>query len=110
MFGWVSRRLFLLGPVDGPSSMSLPKFIIGMIFALAIMVAWSYLDGASPGTTAFRVVACAVIIQVGYFMLVFAMVARSTPTSAGRIRGAERNLNADKAAEGEKFSTRQSIH
>jgi exopolysaccharide production repressor protein len=100
----------MLGPVDGPLGMSLPRFIIGMIFALAIVVAWSYFDGASFGTTIVRVIACAVIIQVGYFLLVYVMVARSAPTSAYKVGGAERNQSAEKAAEGEKFSARRSIH
>jgi exopolysaccharide production repressor protein len=81
-----------------------------MIFALAIVVAWCYLDGASPGTTMFRVIVCAVIIQVGYFLLVYLMVARSVPTSAEKAREAERTPSADKVAEGEKFSARRSIH
>jgi len=109
MLGWVSRR-FLLGPVDGPSGMSLAKFIIGMIFALAIVVAWCYLDGASPGTTMVCVIICAAIIQVGYFLLVCLMVARSVPTSAEKAREAERTPSADKAAEGEKFSAGRGIH
>ncbi|TJW31493.1 MAG: exopolysaccharide production repressor exox, partial [Mesorhizobium sp.] len=36
--------------------MSLPKFIVGMLFALAIVVAWSFIEGDSPGTTVLRVV------------------------------------------------------
>ena len=68
------------------------------------------LDGASLGTTLVRVIVCAVIIQLGYFLLVYVMVARSAPTSADKAREAERNLGADKAAEGEKFSARRSIH
>ncbi|TIT91825.1 MAG: exopolysaccharide production repressor exox, partial [Mesorhizobium sp.] len=55
--------------------MSLPKFIVGMIFALAIVVGWSYFDGASLGTIIMRTVICAVVIQVGYFLLVYAMIA-----------------------------------
>ena len=90
--------------------MSLPKFIIGMAFALAIVIAWSYLDGASVATTLVRVVACAVIIQVGYFVLVYIMVARSAPTPADKIRDAERKLNSTEAAEGEKLSARRSLH
>lgn len=107
ILGWVSRRFYMLGLVDGPPVMSLPKFIVGMLFALAIVVAWSYADGASLGTTLIRVVACAVIIQVGYFLMVYVMVARSAPTSADKAREAERSLSADKAAEAEKFSARR---
>ena len=73
--------------------MALPKFILGMIFALAIVVGWSWLGGASIGTTLMRVVICAIVIQVGYFVLVYAMIARSAPTPADRIRDAERKLN-----------------
>ena len=77
----------MLAPVDGAAGMSLPKFIIGMVFALAIVVAWSYFDGASLGTIILRAIICAVVVQVGYFLLVYAMVANN-----------------------EKFSTRRSIH
>jgi exopolysaccharide production repressor protein len=90
--------------------MSLPKFIIGMVFALAIVVLWSYLDGASVVTTLVRVVVCAVIIQIGYFVLVYIMVARSAPTPADKIRDAERKLNSTEATEGEKLGARRSLH
>ncbi|MBM2710750.1 exopolysaccharide production repressor exox [Mesorhizobium caraganae] len=90
--------------------MSLPKFVIGMVFALAILVAWSYFDGASLSTTVLRVIGCAVLIQIGYFLLVYVMIARSAPTSADRARDAERGLGAEKASEGEKLSARRSVH
>lgn len=98
------------GPVDGLLGMSLPKFVIGMIFALAIVVAWSYLGDASFSTTLFRVVGCAIVIQMGYFLLVFIMVARNDPTPADKIRDAERKLSSTEAADGEKFSARRSLH
>ncbi|WP_245523862.1 exopolysaccharide production repressor protein, partial [Mesorhizobium sp. M4B.F.Ca.ET.150.01.1.1] len=91
-------------PVDGTTSMSLPKFIVGMIFALAIVVGWSYFDGASLGTIVVRAVLCAVIIQLGYFLLVFAMIARSRPLPADRAREADRGV---KVAEGEKLTARR---
>lgn len=106
--GWVDHR-FLPEYVDGLSGMSLPKFIVGMIFALAIVVAWSYLDGASLGTTLFRAIACAIVIQLGYFLLVFVMVVRNSPTSADKIRDAERTLSSTEVADGEKFSARRSL-
>ena len=110
ILGWVSHRFCMLGPVDGPPTMSLPKFVIGMVFALAIVVAWSYFDGASLSTTVLRVIGCAVLIQIGYFLLVYVMIARSAPTSADRARGAERSLSAEKASEGEKLSARRIMH
>ncbi|WP_421914809.1 exopolysaccharide production repressor exox [Mesorhizobium sp.] len=90
--------------------MSLPKFIIGMIFALAIVVAWSYLGGASVLTTFVRVVVCAVVIQVGYFVVVYVMIARSAPTPADKVRDAERKLNSTEAADGDKLGARRSLH
>ncbi len=110
ILGWVSHRFCMLGPVDGPPNMSLPKFVIGMIFALAIVVAWSYVDGATFTTTVLRVIGCAVLIQIGYFLLVYVMIARSAPTSAEKARDADRSLGVDKAAKGEKFSARRSMH
>ncbi|WP_245499929.1 exopolysaccharide production repressor exox [Mesorhizobium sp. M4B.F.Ca.ET.089.01.1.1] len=109
ILGWVSRHFCMLASVDGSTEMSLPKFIFGMLFALAIVISWSYFEGASLGTIVLRTVICAAIIQAGYFVLVFLMVARSAPTTADRMREAERSLGAPKAAEGEKFSARRSI-
>ncbi|MET2829103.1 exopolysaccharide production repressor exox [Mesorhizobium shangrilense] len=90
--------------------MSLPKFIIGMIFAIAIVIVWSYLGGASIVTTLVRVVVCAVIIQVGYFVVVYVMIARSAPTPADMIRDAERKQSSTEATEGEKLGARRSLH
>ncbi|TPI20561.1 MULTISPECIES: exopolysaccharide production repressor exox [unclassified Mesorhizobium] len=90
--------------------MSLPKFIVGMIFALAIVIGWSYFDGASPGTILLRAVVCAVIIQVGYFLLVFAMIGGTAPTSDDKARAADRGTILNKVADGEKLSARRSLH
>ncbi|RWM09581.1 exopolysaccharide production repressor exox [Mesorhizobium sp.] len=84
--------------------MSLPKFIVGMMFALAIVIGWSYFDGASLGTIIMRAVICAVIIQAGYFLLVYAMIVRSTPATADKPREAERGV---KVADGEKLTARR---
>ena len=98
-------------PVYGLLGMALPKFILGMIFALAIVVCWSWLGGASIGTILLRVIICAVVIQAGYFVLIYAMIARSAPTPADMARDAERKLNAPEVAEGEKLgSARRSLH
>lgn len=70
--------------------MSLPKFVIGMVFAIAIVAVWSYFDSASIGTVLLRLVACAVILQVGYFLVVFAMVLARTPGPAERERTAQK--------------------
>ncbi|WP_363791935.1 exopolysaccharide production repressor exox [Mesorhizobium sp.] len=75
-----------------------------MLFALAIVVGWSYFDGASLGTIIMRAVICAVVIQAGYFLLVYAMIARSRPMSAEKAREADRGI---KVAEGEKLTARR---
>lgn len=90
--------------------MSLPKFIVGMMFALAIVVGWSYFDGASPATILLRAVICAVIIQAGYFLLVFAMVDRAKPTSVDKAREADRGTILNKVAKSEKLGARRSLH
>jgi exopolysaccharide production repressor protein len=86
----------MFASVEGPVNMSLPKFIIGMVFALAIVVGWSYFNGASLGTILIRAVVCAVIIQASYFLLVFAMVAKSRPAPADKTREAERGTILEK--------------
>jgi exopolysaccharide production repressor protein len=106
----VGQSWTCLSWVDGRFSMTLPKFIIGMVFALAIVVLWSCLAGASLGTIFFRAIGCAIVIQLGYFLLVFAMVARSAPAPADKIRDAERKLNSNEAAKGEEFSARRGLH
>ena len=81
-----------------------------MIFALAIVVGWSWLGGASIGTILVRVIICAVVIQAGYFVLVYAMIARSPPTPADMARDAERKLTSPEVAEAEKLSARRGLH
>jgi exopolysaccharide production repressor protein len=90
--------------------MSLPKFTLGMIFALAIVVGWSIVDGASAGTIVVRAIICAAIVQAGYFLIVYAMIARSTPTPAGKARDADRGGLLNKVAKGEKLGARRSLH
>jgi exopolysaccharide production repressor protein len=52
-----------------------------------------------------------VVIQAGYFVLVYAMIARSAPTPADRQREAERKLNSPDVTEGEKLgNARRSLH
>ena len=87
--------------------MSLPKFVIGMLFVIVVVAVWSYLDAASIGTVLLRAVACAVILQVGYFLVVFLMVATSAPRPAESIREAPETESSAKADE---FGAKRSIH
>ncbi|CAI2933458.1 exopolysaccharide production repressor protein [Aminobacter niigataensis] len=62
--------------------MTLPKFVFGMAMVIAAVALWSYLDAAGWGTILLRVLACAVILQVGYFLVILAMVLRTSPKAA----------------------------
>jgi exopolysaccharide production repressor protein len=97
----------MLAPVDGAAAMSLPKFVIGLVFALAIVIGWSYASGAATGAIVIRAIVCAVVIQAGYFVLIYAMIARNRPTSAGKVRPADRGIVLDKVAEGENLTARR---
>jgi len=68
--------------------MTLPKFIIGMIFVAAVVAVWSVLDSASWGAVLLRVAVCALVLQIGYFLVVLAMVARQSrkPIASGKAK------------------------
>lgn len=54
--------------------MTLPKFIFGMLLVAAAVAIWSIVDGAAMGTIVSRVIICAVVLQLGYFLFVLLMV------------------------------------
>lgn len=56
--------------------MSAAKFVVGMLFVVAIVTVWSILDAASWGTIALRAIICAAVLQVGYFLIVLVLVGR----------------------------------
>jgi exopolysaccharide production repressor protein len=56
--------------------MSVQKFIFGMLLVVAVVTAWSLIDGASWGTIALRMIASAILLQVGYFLVVLVLVGR----------------------------------
>jgi len=62
--------------------MTLPKFVFGMAMVIVVVALWSYLDAAGWGTILLRAVICAVVLQVGYFLVVVAMVLRAPPKPA----------------------------
>ncbi|MDR7223835.1 exopolysaccharide production repressor exox [Aminobacter aminovorans] len=62
--------------------MTLPKFVFGMAMVIAVVALWSYMDAAGWGTILLRAVICAVVLQVGYFLVVLAMVLRAGPKPA----------------------------
>jgi exopolysaccharide production repressor protein len=64
--------------------MSFPLFLRGMLIALAAFAVTTYVVTQSVWTTFIWTVACAVLIQIGYFATVLIL-----------IRGAPRPLNGD---------------
>lgn len=76
--------------------MTLPKFVLGLAIVIAIVALWSGLDSASWGTVLLRAVLCAVILQVGYFIVVLLMVAREPkPQAASEGKPAEPAVTID---------------
>lgn len=59
--------------------MTLAKFILGMTFVIVVVAIWSFLDSASFGVIVLRVIVCALVLQVGYFLAVLGMVALNRP-------------------------------
>jgi len=59
---------------------TLPKFIFGMVLVAAAVAGWSVIDQASFGTILLRIVICAIVLQVGYFLFVLVMVMRERST------------------------------
>ena len=86
--------------------MSVQKFVIGMLFVASVVTVWSLLDAAPWSMIALRAIACAVILQVGYFLVVLALVARE-PVKRVRENAPPAKAVADRHAEaagGQKLS------
>lgn len=49
---------------------TLPKFVVGMLFVVLAVGLWSYFHQASITVILLRAVICAVVLQVGYFLFV----------------------------------------
>lgn len=88
--------------------MSLPKFVIGLIFTVSIVAIWSCLDAVPVGTVLLRMAACAVILQLGYFLIVLAMVARSKPGPA-KLHDKRKTSKADHSAEADEFNGKRTL-
>lgn len=56
--------------------MSLPRFLAGMISVLFVFAVSTYVATGSIGTTLVQTLICAVLLQLGYFLVVLFLVAR----------------------------------
>lgn len=54
--------------------MSLANFVVGLVLVIVAVGTWSAFDSASVGTILIRLVMCSLALQVGYFLVVGAMV------------------------------------
>lgn len=66
--------------------MYFPQFLVGMLTTSVVVAAWAYLDTGSILKGVIWGVIAAVVLQVGYFALVFRLVYRRRKTSNRRGR------------------------
>jgi exopolysaccharide production repressor protein len=86
------------GSWQGGFVLTLPKFIFGMLLVVVAVSIWTAIDGYSLSAVIMRAIACAVILQVGYFVYVLVMVGRERPelTSAKRREQVEKTFPAER--------------
>lgn len=56
--------------------MSLPRFLAGMFSVLVVFAISTYVATGSIGSTLVQTLICAVLLQLGYFLVVLFLVAR----------------------------------
>ncbi|MBE7184208.1 MAG: exopolysaccharide production repressor exox [Methylobacterium mesophilicum] len=78
-------------------SMTLPKFLIGMAAVCAVVAVWSALGDASLGTIFLRVIICAAVIQLGYFLAILFLVGREPRTEIEKSKAARGENEAAEA-------------
>lgn len=73
--------------------MSFPRFLIGMLSVLVVFALTTYSMTGSIVSTLLQTLVCAVLIQLGYFLVVLVLVARSerVPATKKQHRYQERN-------------------
>jgi exopolysaccharide production repressor protein len=72
--------------------MSLPRFLVGMFSVLVVFAISTYVATGSIGRTLVQTLICAVLLQLGYFLVVLFLVAREgrkTEREKAEIRGGE---------------------
>jgi exopolysaccharide production repressor protein len=63
--------------------MSLPRFILGLLATLLVFAAGTYFLTGSVWQTIFGTLLCALVIQVGYFLIVLFLVLRTPKQGEG---------------------------
>ena len=87
------------------------QFLVGMSATTIVVAGWAYMATGSFWKALGWTIAVLVLLQVGYFVLVYAMIVKSAPTPADKLREAERKLSSADVTEGEKLgNARRSLH
>lgn len=66
--------------------MSLPRFILGMLSSLLVFAVATFFITHSIWTTLLGTLLCALVIQVGYFLVVLFLVFRDPKSGKDRVR------------------------
>lgn len=82
--------------------MSFPRFLVGMVSVLLVFAVSTYAMTGSLGSTLWQTLICAVLIQLGYFLIVLILVARGERETVSRPRDAYRR----KAARSDSFAAK----
>ena len=64
--------------------MSFPRFLVGMVSVLLVFAVWTYALTGSLGSTLLQTLICAVLIQLGYFLVILILVARGEREAISR--------------------------
>ena len=81
--------------------MRLPRFVLGMLgVLLAFALVTYYLTGAF-WATAVQTIACAVLVQAGYFLVILFLVSRTKASQKDRPPSSERADASKEKADGE---------
>lgn len=62
--------------------MSFPRFLVGMVSLLIVFGVVTYAMTGSLGSTLLQTLICAVLVQIGYFLVVLILVARERDTAS----------------------------
>lgn len=68
--------------------MSFPRFLVGMVSVLLVFAVSTYVMSGSLGSTLLQTLICAVLLQLGYFLVILVLVARGERETVSRPRDA----------------------
>lgn len=75
--------------------MSLPRFLVGMVSVLLVFAFSSYAMTGSLGSALLQTLICAVLLQLGYFLVILVLVARGERETTSRPRDTHRKKETE---------------